>query len=56
MLNKDKSDVRVFKINVSVLPKVMKAVMEMRVAVGDEIKQEIPLVNNSDNKDWPIKI
>lgn len=29
--------------------------MEMRCPAGEELKQEIPIVNNSD-KDWTIKI
>ena len=39
----------------TVIPRPIKATLEMRVPFGDEIKQEIPVINTSD-KDVFIKI
>ena len=36
------------------IAKPVKATIEMRVACGEELKQDIPFVNNTD-KDWQIK-
>jgi hypothetical protein len=54
MKSKNKSDIRVLRMVVTVNPKVVKAVLEMRVPYGEEVKQEIPIINNSD-RDWQIK-
>lgn len=51
----DRSDVRVFKVILTVHPKAMRAQLELKVPAGDEIKQEIPLINNTD-RDCNIKI
>lgn len=56
LINNKKTDIRVFKIPITVYPKISKATLEMRVPVGEEVKQDIPIVNNSENKDWTIKI
>lgn len=53
--NQNKSDVRVFRLLFTVHPKVIKARLELKVPCGDEIKQEIPLVNNLD-RDCHIKV
>lgn len=55
MKSLDRSDVRVFKVILTVHPKTMKAQLELKVPAGDEIKQEIPLINNTD-RDCNIKI
>ena len=56
LMNHNKTDIRVMKVPVTVYPKVMKASLEMKVPVGDVVKQEIPIINNSDTKDWVIKV
>lgn len=38
LMNHNKTDIRVLKVPVTVYPKVMKATLEMRVPVGDEVK------------------
>lgn len=53
--NIQKTDVRVYKVTVSVHPRIINAQLELRVPLGEEIKQEIPIVNNTD-KDWNFKI
>ena len=52
--NSLKTDVRVYRLTVTVAPKVVKATLEMKVPGGDEVRQEIPIVNNTE-KDWLIK-
>lgn len=53
--NQNKSDVRVFRLWFTVHPKIIKAKLELRVPCGDEIKQEIPIINNLD-RDYQIKV
>ena len=40
---------------VSVLPKIVKAIIEFRVPARQSVTQEIPIINNTD-KDWLIKV
>ena len=53
--NQNKSDVRVYRLLFTVHPKIIKAKLELKVPYGDEIKQDIPIVNNLD-RDCQIKI
>lgn len=53
--NRDKTDIRIYKLVFNVSPKAIKGSMEMKCPAGEELKQEIPIVNNSD-KDWLIRI
>lgn len=53
--NQNKSDVRVLRLMFTVHPKVIKAKLELRVPCGDEIKQEIPIVNNLE-RDCQLKV
>ena len=53
--NKYLTDIRIYKINLTVIPKPIKAILEMSVPLGDEIKQDIPIINTAD-KDVLIKI
>lgn len=53
--NQNKSDVRVYRMMFTVHPKIVKAKLELKVPCGDEIKQDIPLVNNLD-RDCAIKV
>ena len=53
--NKEKTDIRIYKLIFNVSPKAIKGNMEMKCPAGEELKQEIPIINNSD-KDWNIKI
>lgn len=50
----DNSDIRIYKMILSIHPKMTKGTLKMKCALGDELKQEIPFVNISD-KDWLIK-
>jgi hypothetical protein len=53
--NRDKTDIRIYKLVFNVSPKAIKGSMEMKCPAGEELKQEIPIVNNSE-KDWLIRI
>ena len=50
----DNSDIRIYRLLVSVSPKTIKGTIKLKCAFGDELKQEIPFINNTD-KDWVIK-
>jgi hypothetical protein len=50
----DGSDVRVYKIAINAIPKPVKGNIQMRCPWGEELKQDLPLVNNSE-KDWFIR-
>jgi len=56
LINENKTDIRVYKIVVSVFPRAIRATLEMKCPVGEEIKQDIPIINGSDSKDWLMKI
>lgn len=53
--NAARTDIRIYKFVVTVHPKIIKATLEMKVPMGEELKQEIPLINNTD-KNWGLKI
>ena len=53
--NLNKSDVRVYRLMFTVHPKIVKAKLELKVPCGDEIKQDIPLVNSLD-RDCNIRV
>lgn len=50
-----KTDIRIYNINLSVKPKRNVVNLEMISYARSEIKQDIPIVNNSD-KDWQVKV
>ena len=54
MRNEDKSDIRIYKIIVTAAPKPIRGILEMKCPAGEELKQQIPIVNNTD-RDWNIK-
>lgn len=54
MRSEDKSDIRIYKLVVTSAPKPIRGVIELKCPAGEELKQQIPIVNNSD-KDWQIK-
>lgn len=47
MRNNDLSDVRVYEMSITVLPRVFKAVLEFQSPATIEIKQEIPVTNGT---------
>jgi hypothetical protein len=55
MQNKHLTDIRIFKITITVLPRPIKANLELTVSLGDEIRQDIPLINVTD-KDVNFKV
>jgi len=50
-----KTDIRIFKFVVTIHPKIIKASLELKVPIGEEIKQEIPIINNTE-KSWSMKV
>ena len=54
MKNETLTDIRIYKLVCQVIAKPVKATIEMKVACGEELKQDIPFINNTD-KDWNIK-
>jgi len=52
--NSTKTDIRVYEIKVTVLPRPIKAVLEMKCPAGETVVQEIPIRNDSD-RDWVIR-
>ena len=54
MRSEDKSDIRIYKLVVSSSPKPIRGIIELKCPAGEELKQQIPFVNNTD-KDWQIK-
>ena len=53
--NSNKTDIRVYEIRVTVLPKPIKAVLEMKCPAGETLVQNIPVRNDTD-RDWVIKV
>ena len=53
--NKSKTDIRLYSFCFPVMPKPIKAFLEIRVSAGEEKRQPIPIVNNSDTN-WPIRV
>jgi len=53
--NANRTDVRRYKLQVTALPKPVKATLEMTAPAKEVVVQEIPIVNNSD-KDWHIRV
>ena len=54
MKSEDKSDIRIYKVIVSSAPKPIRGIIELKCPAGEELKQQIPIVNNTE-KDWFIK-
>lgn len=52
--SEDKSDIRIYKLVVTSAPKPIRGIIELKCPAGEELKQQIPIVNNSD-KDWTVK-
>ncbi|CAG9335550.1 unnamed protein product [Blepharisma stoltei] len=50
-----KTDIRIYEIVVAVKPKKNVVTLEMTAPARGEVKQDIPIINNSD-KDWPVKV
>ena len=50
-----KTDVRIYKFNLIVHPKIVKASLELKVPIGEELKQEIPIINSTE-KVWNMKV
>lgn len=50
-----KSDIRRYKIVFTILPKPLKAILQMRIPARAEVTQNLPIVNNTD-REWNIKI
>ena len=53
--NNAKTDIRIIKCLVTVHPKIVKATLELKVPINEEIKQEIPIINNTE-KPWSMKV
>lgn len=53
--NNAKTDIRIIKCVVTVHPKIVKASLELKVPINEELKQEIPIINNTD-KQWSMKV
>lgn len=54
-MNSEKTDVRRYRLLMTVQPKPLKAILEMSVPARGEITQNLPIVNNTE-KDWIIKV
>lgn len=52
--SEDKSDIRIYKLNITVAPKIVKGSLEMRCPAGEELKQQIPFANNYLDRDFLI--
>jgi len=55
LTNKDKTDIRRYRIEVTANPKPVKATLEFKVPVRNSTTQDIPIINNTD-KEWNIKV
>lgn len=53
--NTQKTDIRIYKLEVTAHPKPVKATLEFRVPARNVTTQEIPIINNTD-KEWIIKV
>eukprot|EP00825_Cyclidium_porcatum_P017017 TRINITY_DN1987_c0_g1_i2.p1 TRINITY_DN1987_c0_g1~~TRINITY_DN1987_c0_g1_i2.p1 ORF type:complete len:400 (-),score=64.28 TRINITY_DN1987_c0_g1_i2:21-1220(-) len=53
--NSLKTDIRIYKLEITVHPKPVKATLEFRVPARKHTTQDIPIINNTD-KDWTIKV
>jgi len=54
MRSEDNSDIRIYKLILTVNPKMIKGTLKLKCAFGDELKQEIPFMNTSE-RDWLIR-
>ena len=54
LTSQNKQDIRVYEFKVTVLPKPIKAVLEMRCPAREQVMQDIPVKNDSD-KDWTVR-
>jgi hypothetical protein len=45
MINKDKTDIRIYDFLVTVIPKPINATIEIKVPAEGSITQEIPILN-----------
>ena len=50
----DNTDIRIYRLMVVVIPKMIKGTLKLKCAFGDELKQEIPFLNNTE-RDWLIR-
>jgi len=48
------TDIRIYKVRVTVVPKNIKAVLEFTCPLYEKFVQKIPILNNSD-KEWTVK-
>jgi hypothetical protein len=55
MKNSDSSDIRLYEINITILPQVFKAIIEMKTPARMPIEQNIP-VSNASEKEVKMKI
>ena len=55
MKNKTATDIRIYEINITIFPKVVKAILELNTPARIPIEQNIPIINTQD-KDCPIKV
>jgi len=46
--------VRIYFLKITILPRPVSAMIEIKVPANQKIVQEIPLVNTS-KRDWPVK-
>ncbi len=53
--NAEKTDIRRYRLVITVQPKPLKAILEMNVPARSEVTQNLPIVNNTE-KDWSIKV
>lgn len=53
--SQSKNDIRIYKLIITVHPKIVHAKLEFHIPIGEEIKQEIPFTNNTD-KDWQFLV
>lgn len=53
--NAEKTDVRRYRLVITVQPKPLKAILEMNVPARSEVTQNLPIVNHTE-KDWSIRI
>lgn len=52
--SEDRSDIRIYKLVVTSSPKPIRGAIELKCPAGEELKQQIPIVNNSE-RDWVIR-
>jgi hypothetical protein len=55
LINETKTDVRRIRIQVTSLPKPIKALLDFVIPAREIVSQEIPIVNNTD-RDFNLKI